>query len=781
MFRHYIRSIWRNMRSLDAFINITGLTIGFAFFIVIFIWISYERSYDDFHNDAESIYRITQKKFDADSIIAQVALTPGTLAEYLQSTQTAVEKTTRATLVEFCIRTDIDCLYKKGIAADSSFLDVFTFPLIKGSSATFGKEPNQIIITQRLAEIFFGNDDPLGKNFIIGPFNLIIIAVINNPAENTHFYDFDYLIPLEFMTGNGLITADDWHYSSLHTYVKLNRGSDASVFENAVSKALLENQEDGNALLTLQPLHKIHLYSTDLSNDIPGRGNVTYVIIFTWVGTLVLLIACLTYANLTTAKLFKRNHAVAVRKVLGSSTSQIIFFSIAETFLYAFVALLMALVLVWLVLPHFNALTGLKLILSFSLINCLYLLAMLGVTTILSGVYPALLLTKQQAVESLKGQSKAGGDAIPIRRILVVTQFSLAIGLVSATLIIQDQLGYISNRELGYNKEQVISFTALRKFLPQFESLRNELKALNQVTAVTGHNHPIVFTDETTSSVEWSGKPENDHTFFHKLIVDQEFIDVYGLSINSGRGFTSPAINDTASVLLNEPAAVIMNIAEAEEQEITIYNRKYRVVGILNDFHFKSVHKSIEPLIMYTYPSMINNVSVRVTDDSPETVAAVESVFKKYAPERPFDYHFIDEDVANLYKTEQRTKIIFSYLSGFALFISCLGLLGIVRFMAEQRAKEIAVRKVLGASAFSITGILSAEYTKILLLSFLLSSAVVYFVMQHWLQAFAYRIDISLFSFIISFSFALFTAMLTVGFVILRSVNTNPVISLRNE
>lgn len=780
MFRHYLLTIWRNMRSLDAFINITGLSIGFAFFMVIFIWINYERSYDDFHDEANSIYRVIQKKIDGDSISSQVALTPGPLSAYLQANQTAVEKTTRSTLVEFCIRTDINCLYKKGIAVDSSFLDVFTFPLLKGSAKTFATEPNQIIITERLAEIFFGNEDPLGKTFIIGPFNLQIMAVMKNPPTHTHFYDFDYLIPMSFMSGNGLLTTDDWYFSSLHTYIKLNKESDPLLVEKSIAKVLLENQEDGNSWLALQPLDKIHLYSTDLSNDVPGRGNITYVVIFSWVGILVLVIACLTYANLTTAKLFKRNHAVAVRKVLGSSVSQIILYSLVETFFYVLIALLLALAFVWLALPHFNSLTGLHLAINFSLENCLYLLVMLGITILFSGIYPALLLTKQQAVSSLKGKS-SGDSALSVRRVLVVTQFSLAIGLVTATLIIQDQLNFIGSKALGYDKEKVVSFTALRKFLPQFESLRNELKALNQVTAVTGHNNPIVFTDENTSDVEWPGKPETDQTFFHKLIVDHEFIEVYGLTVKSGRAFTLPATNDTASIMLNEQAAAIMNISEAEEQEITVRDRKYRLIGILKDFHFKSVHKSIEPLIMYTYPAAINNVSVKVTDGSQATVAAIEAVFKKYAPERPFDYHFIDEDVANLYKTEQRTNVVFSYLGGFALFISCLGLLGIVRFMTEQRAKEIAVRKVLGASTFSITGILSAEYAKILFIAFLLSSAVVYWSMQQWLMAFAYRTDIAVSAFVISLSFAMLTAMLTVGIVILKSANTNPVVSLRNE
>lgn len=780
MFRHYLLTIWRNMRSLDALINITGLSIGFAFFMVIFIWINYERSYDDFHDEAKSIYRVIQKKIDGDSISSQVALTPGPLSAYLQSTQTAVEKTTRSTLIEFCIRTDINCLYKKGIAVDSSFLDVFTLPLLKGSAETFATEPNQIIISERLAEIFFGKEDPLGKSFIIGPFNLEVMAVLKNPASNTHFYDFDYLIPMSFMSGNGLLTTDDWYFSSLHTYIKLNKESDPSLFEKSIAKVLLEHQEDGNSWLALQPLNKIHLYSTDLNNDVPGRGNITYVVIFSWVGALVLLIACLTYANLTTAKLFKRNHAVAVRKVLGSSSLQIIFYSIVETFFYVLIALLLAIAFVWLVLPHFNALTGLQLALSFSINNGLYLLAMLGITILFSGIYPALLLTKQQAVASLKGKA-TGDSALSIRRVLVVTQFSLAIGLVTATLIIQDQLHYINSKALGYEKEKIISFTALRKFLPQFESLRNELKALNQVSAVTGHNHPIVFTDENTSDVKWPGKAEIDHTFFYKLIVDHEFIEVYGLSLKSGRAFTLPAINDTASIILNEQAATIMNIKEAEGQEIIVRDHSYRLIGILKDFHFKSVHKSIEPLIMYTYPAAINNVSVKLTDASQATVAAVENIFKKYAPERPFDYHFIDEDVANLYKTEQRTNVVFSYLGGFALFISCLGLLGIVRFMTEQRAKEIAVRKVLGASTVSITGILSAEYVKILVTAFLLSSAVVYWSMQQWLMAFAYRTDISVSSFVISLGFAMLTAMLTVGIVILKSANTNPVVSLRNE
>lgn len=781
MLRHYFRTMWRNMRSPDAFINITGLSIGFTFFIVIFIWVSYERSYDDFNIKKDHTYRIIQKKFSADSITSQVALTPGTLAEYLQSTQPAVQKATRTSPVEFCIRTDINCLYKKGIAVDSSFFDVFTFPLVKGSTKGFAEEPNQIIITQRLSEIFFGDADPLGKTFVIGPFNLLILAVIKNPPENTHFYDFDFLIPMKFMAGNGLLTIDDWTNSSLHTYVCVNPDTDVSNFEKLISKAVIENHKDGNALLFLQALLEIHLSSTALSNDMTGRGNGMYVRIFSWVGTLVLFIACLTYANLTTAKLFKRNHTVAVRKILGSSTAQIIFYSLVETFIYVLIALITALFLVWFILPYFNEITGLKLVLNFSRSNGLYLLMILAGTTMISGIYPALLLTKQRAIESLKGQSKAGALSLPIRKILVVTQFSLAIGLVSATLIIKDQLTYINSKTLGYDKEQVISFTALRKFLPQFESLRSELKDLGKVSAVTGHNHPIVFTDERTGSVEWPGKPDNDHTFFHKLIVDNEFADVYGLSLKSGKWFSAIPANDTSSIILNEQAAAIMNIVEAEDQQITVYDRKYRLIGILKDFHFKSVHKSIEPLIMYTYPSLINNVSVKLTDSSAETIAAVEGVFKKYAPERPFDYHFITDDVSDMYATEQRTNVVFSYLGAFALFISCIGLLGIVRFMTEQRAKEIAVRKVLGASTVSITGILSAEYIKILVIAFLLSSVVVYWAMQYWLQAFAYRTGISVSSFLVSLSFALITAMITVGVVILKSAFTNPVVSLRNE
>ncbi|NBW35649.1 MAG: ABC transporter permease [Cytophagia bacterium] len=669
MLHHYFRTILRNMRSLDAFINIIGLSIGFAFFITIFIWIHYERSYDNFHQDAASVFRITKEMYATDSLATPVAVTPGPLAEYLQSTQSAVEKVTRTTLIEFCIRTDINCLYKKGIAVDSSFLEVFTFPLLKGSASQFGSEANQIIITERLAKIFFGEADPIGKTFIIGPFNLLIVAVMKDPPAHTHFYEFEYLIPMDFMSNNGLITADNWDYSSLHTYVKLNKDSDPAEFEKTIAKTLIEKQTDSNSILKLQALQQIHLHSLDLGNDVPGRGNIV----------------------------------------------------------------------------------------------------------------PALLLARQQAVESLKGQAKAGVGALSIRRILVVTQFSLAIGLVSATFIIQDQLSYINNRELGFDKENVISFTALRKFQAQFESLRSELKALEEVVAVTWHSFPITFIDQSTGDVEWPGKAENDHTTFHRLVVDQEFIKVYDLTLKSGRGFNEVFDNDTSSIIINERAAILMNIVEAAQQEIVVNDRKYRLIGIVNDFHFKSVHKTIEPLIMYTYPSAINNVSVKVTDDSQAVVAAVEAVFKKYAPERPFDYHFVDEDVANLYKTEQRTDVVFSYLGGFSLFISCLGLLGIVRFMTEQRAKEIAVRKVLGASTVSITGILTAEYGKILLIAFLISSTVVYWFMQDWLLAFAYRTDISLNTFLISFCFAILTAILTVGFVILKSVSTNPVVSLRSE
>jgi putative ABC transport system permease protein len=534
----------------------------------------------------------------------------------------------------------------------------------------------------------------------------------------------------------------------------------------------------------VQPLHGIHLNSNHLNNDTTGRGNILYVYIFSAVGIFILIIASINYANLATARSIRRAKEAGVRKVIGANRLQLMMHFFSESLLYSLLAFLLAVVVSWLILPSFNELSGKAI--EFELLNptiYLPLLASVIFCSFLGGAYPALLLSALNPALVLKGYLKGGRGTIIFRRTLVVLQFVLAISFLAGTLVVQDQLEYIRARDLGFEKENILTFTANRNLRQQFDAFKAELLTLPGVLDVTATSSKLSNINESTDMVEWNGKNPEASVLFHILPVEQDFVKTFSMEVIEGRDFSPEFISDSSAVLINEEAAKQMGITEPLGKTITFGKRiNNPIVGVIKDFNFKSAHKKIEPMLIYLDANEYYRIAVRLgAGNLVEHTEAVKDVFKKMNPNAPFEYVFLDEEIDQSYRDEERTSQIFSYLSALSIFISCLGLLGMVMFVTEQRAREVALRKVLGASTVHLTWLLTREFILLVLAAFAIAAPAMYYLGNLWLDNFAYRIEAGILVFVLAGLISLTVATLTVGFRSFKVALANPVDSLRSE
>ncbi len=742
-----------------------------------------ELSYDQFHANQNRIFRVVENQHNDKDEVYPIALTPGPLGPYLGNSFAEVELMCRLVQVEFLFRFQEKAYFQKGISADPSFFDLFSFPLINGDARSFSNGVDKIIISEKLAEAYFGKSDPIGKVFKIVGRDLIVIGILKNIPANTHF-QFDYVIPFDFLESAGFTNPGLWNLNRFHTYLLLNSSDNLSTFEDKIRNAIKQNLPESTIEIALQPLTDIHLKSGHLNNDIAGHGSMQYVVIFSAVAIFILIIASINYANLATARSLKRAKEAGVRKVVGASRIQLIVHFLSESFLYSIVAFVIAVIISWLLLPYFNGLASKQLV--FNIFNpSVFLPLIISVIfcALLGGAYPALLLSALNPTVVLKGFVKSGKSSILFRRGLVIIQFLLTISFITGTLIIQEQLDFIQSKKLGFDKENILVFSSNRKLRNQYETFKNELLTVPGVNQVTASNSKLSFSDQSTGDVEWEGKDPNVELLFHQLMVDHDFVKTFSISLAEGRDFSADIASDSTAVLLNEEAVRQMKLSDPLNKSITIEKaRKGAIIGVVKDFNFKSVHKKIEPVIIYIDPKNFYDISVRLNPGNlKEQAKAVENVFKKFNPDRPFEYSFLDEDIDKLYRNEQRTSKIFGYFSVLSIFLSSLGLFGIIMFATEQRAKEIALRKIMGASELYLIWLLSAEFIILVIIAFFCSTAVMYFASTVWLKNFAYKIEPSIWLFLSSGCISLVIAWLTVGYKSIQASRSNPIEPLRGE
>jgi len=771
-----------------SLINISGLAIGMACSILILLWVQNELSYDRFHKNANEIYRIVANAGDF-----KVAINPAPMSEELQAKMPLIKNTVRLTSPSTNVFEVGNRKFeeKKVFYADSTFLQVFSFPLVKGNPATALQRVDGVLITEDMAKKYFGQEDALGK--VLRKNNkdkVIVTGVLANISSNSHL-QFDFILPMSSIAQtNENIKKKVWDNFDFYAYLQLDKNFDATPaalakFNKQMDQLYKEHIPETQLKVEfqLQPLTGIHLHS-NYQVDLPGRGNVQYVNIFFVVAIFILVVACINFMNLSTARSARRAKEVGLRKVVGAGRKQLIGQFLGESLLISFLALLIAIGLVWLLLPAFNGLAGKTLAVHF--LDGKFLAILTGIalaTGLVSGSYPALFLSGFQPVKVLKGNMKSMGGNLVFRNGLVVIQFVVSIVLLAGTAVVYRQLTFIKNMNLGFEKSNLIYLPMAGEMWSKQQALKAELKQ-NPLTAkfTITSDLPANLTSGTVD-VKWEGKDPKSQTVFPTLFVDEGFFDIFQMKMLSGRSFSTDYKADSNNFILNEKAVQVMGmkVSDAVGKPLTLWENKGTIIGVVKDFNYKPIQHPIEPMIIGL--NRWGGVAVvRTQPGSTEaTIKALEKISMQLNPAYPFSYNFLDQDLANLYKGEQRMGSLFNVFAILAIFISCMGLYGLSAFMAEQRTKEIGVRKVLGASLFHVVYLLSTGFTRLILIAVVIAVPLSWFAINSWLESFAYRIHADWVIFLVASLAALAIAWLTVSYESIKAAIANPVKSLRTE
>ncbi|MDJ1479243.1 ABC transporter permease [Cytophagaceae bacterium YF14B1] len=784
MLRNYFLIASRNLTRQKAFsvINILGLSVGMACSILILLWVQDELSYDRFHTHADQLYRLTSHTPDIHAAVTS-APTAAAMVEKIPEVKSAVRLSDNTHVLEVGERK----FEEEGIYyADSTFFDVFSFPLVRGDVKTALNRPDGILITERMAQKYFGQEDALGKTIRKDNQDDFVVTGILADIPSTSHLRFDFILPMSFLARTDRdLKENRWGSFNFYTYVLLDKNVDASSLArlNKQINNIVQKNIKLRVDFQLQPVLSIHLNS-HLLRDVAGNGNIQYVRIFSVVAVFILVVACINFMNLATARSAKRAKEVGLRKVVGANRFQLIGQFLAESSLISFLSLLVAIVLVWLLTPFFNMLSDKQLTLNFLDTRLLLIIGAIVLTTgLLSGSYPALFLSRFQPVKVLKGNLAVENGNAWFRNGLVVCQFVVSIIMLVGTAVVYNQLQFIKQRNLGFDKENLLYVQMTGELWNKQQAFKNELKQnpLTQSFAIAQDLPTNLGTG--AADVYWEGKDPQSQPIFPTMAVDAGFIDIFKMKILSGRSFYADSKADSASYIVNERALQIMgmNISDAVGKSLTYGGMKGTIIGVVQDFNFKPIQQSIEPMLMHLN-TWGGKVIIRTQPNKTEaTIQALESIHKKLNPAYPFTYHFIDQDLANLYKTENRMGDLFNAFAVLAIFISCLGLYGLSAFIAEQRTKEIGVRRVLGASVGNIVYLLSQNFTRLLLLAMIIATPLAWYAANNWLEGFAYRINIDWTIFLISCFTALGIAALTVSYESIKAALKNPVKALRNE
>jgi len=789
MLKNYFKIAFRNIIRHKAFsaINISGLAIGMASSILILLWVQNELSYDRFHKTADRLYRITCSAGDFKAAVNCAGM-PGGLKDQMPEIESFVRLSHPTTILfEAGGRKFTE---ERTFYADSNFLQFFSFPLLKGTIATAMQRPDAVLLTEEMAIKYFGKEDPIGKILRKdNGSNVTITGVLANIPSNSHL-QFDFILPMSAIAQNNSdLKNNAWNRFNFYSYVQLDKSfvpTKASLlkFNQRMDQIYKKHEPNGvKAAFQLQPVTDIHL-QPGLQVDLPGHGNAQYVNIFFIVAIIILIVACINFMNLATARSARRAKEVGLRKVVGAVRGQLIGQFIGESLLISFFALLVAIVIVLICLPLFNNLAGKKLVID--LLDGKILLSLLGIalaTGFIAGSYPALFLSGFTPVKVLKGNMKSMGGNLLFRNGLVIIQFIVSIVLLAGTVVIYNQLQFIKHRNPGFVKDNLLYMPMTGELWNQQQALKTELERnplTNKFTIVSELPVNIV---SGNVNIQWEGKDPRTQPVIPSMEVSENFIGVFQMTLVSGRDFSRAFKADSDNYIINEKAVQVMGmtVANAVGKPLSFNDHKGMIIGVVKDFNFKPVQQPIEPLILHLN-KWGGTVIVRAAAGSTEaTIKALGKINLALNPAYPFTYNFLDQDLANLYKGEQQMGRIFNLFAILAIFISCLGLYGLSAFMAQQRTKEIGVRKVLGASVYNIVYLLSTGFTKLILLATVIAIPLAWFAINGWLQGFAYHVDLSWMVFVFASMSALLIAWLTVGYESVKAAVSNPVKSLRTE
>ena len=796
MFRNYLTVALRTLLKQKGYtlINTGSLAIGLVCFIMILLYVQHELSYDQFHEKKEHIYRVVQERPEAGGTyfwsVTSPALANTLKAEYSEVAFSTTIRETNNPLLSYEDRH----YSEEGLLADKYFFDVFTFPMVRGNSETALVNPTSIILTETLAQTIFGDEDPMGKTITYqNADDFVVTGIIADPPETSHI-SFSYILPVE---SNGFypigITRPPWYNNGWFTYVVLHEGVTAAEMEANMKVFIDTNLSDwlpeDRMTFIFEPLADIHLNPLPIPDAFKPGGNIRYVYFFMAIGVLILLLACINYMNLALARSLKRAREVGMRKAIGALRSQLIAQFMGESVLLTMLALGISILFIHALLPFFSYLVERPLTLDYGqniwLLPGLFILVI--IVGALAGSYPALYMSGLRPIKILKGAKPERRSRIGLQKVLIVAQYTVSIILVAGSFVVFEQLQLIRDQDLGYDREHILTVSAGDRAISEnYDQIREEWSNNPRVVSISYSRHLPINVGSRQTMFDWEGS-EGAFLSTSTTVVEYDFTEVYGIELVGGRSFSRDFATDEDAVLINETAihALGWTAEEALGKQFDFSDDKSgtlrTIIGVMKDFHFNSIHDQIDPLVLTLGRYPVGYISVRVRpEELASTLAMIEETIAPISP-FPTEIDFMDDSFDALYAQEQRLGETFRFFTILALLIASMGLFGLAAYTAEERTKEIGVRKVLGASVRSIMLLLTSDFARLVIIAAVIAAPIAYFSMQGWLASFEYRIDIGPRILMLSIGLTFLIAVLSVLVQSMRAALTNPVKSLRYE
>lgn len=784
MFPNYLKTALRNLLRYKgySFINIFGLTVGLATAIFIFLWVADEVSYDRFHKNGDRAFRLMRTATSNDGRIVTRSSMPEPLAEAMQNGVPEIESTLRLTWnMQLLVRSGEKAFYENGFYADSTLFSIFTFPLIQGNRENPLPDISSIAISEKLAEKYFNNEDPIGKILRIDQkSDFKVTAVFADVPKNSELR-FDYVLPFEVWRKENK-WSEGWGNTGMQMMASLKPGADPDAANKKIGGLIRKNCEDCTSIPFLFPYTKLRLYG-EFENGQNTGGRIDYVLSLSLVAVIILIIACINFMNLATARAATRSKEVGVRKAIGAKRSGLITQFLSESFLLTAVALLFALMLVQLFLPFFNSLADKSIRLDFT--DPLFLSGLLIVSlfaTLLAGIYPAFFLSSFQPVSVLKGTTPLSGGRF--RKALVVVQFVASVVLILVSIIVYNQITFIRNTHLGFDKENILMLDQFQGVFKNQEAFKRDLLQNTRIRKVSFAGHHPFNVGHRTDDPSWPGKPEDGDISFKVIQCDYDFISLMNIPVLEGRNFTGLVKEDSSNFIINEQAMKVMGFTPENiiGTPFTLWETTGRIVGVVKDFNNANLHEAIDPQIFVYNPKSTWRVYVKAeSTDWAETIAYIKRTQLKYDPDFPFQYSFLDQEFNKLYSSEEVIGKLSLSFTVVAVLISCLGLFGLASFTAERRMKELGIRKVLGASAVKLIVMLCSDFTRLVFLSLIIGIPIAWYLGIKYLSGYTFHYELSVWIFAGISILVICIALLTVVYQAARAALANPVDSLRNE
>ena len=790
MLQHTFLLIYRNFKRFRGsfIINLIGLSTGLASTMLIYLWVQDEMAVDKFHENEGHLYQVLGNHHNADRVETMEA-TPDvlahTLAKEIPEIRYAVNLAPASWFSKFTLSPDgvASKIKAGGQFVDTEYFNVFTFPLLQGTKDQVLKDPRSIVISEQLAKNLFNTTvDVVGKTikWNISQFtNTAVVSGIFKDVPESSTQQFDFVLSMEAfraLTGRDLT----WGNHGPSTFVVLNDGADSQAVNEKTEGFVKAKFDKSNVTLFLRPYSRGYLFG-GYENGVQSGGRITYVRLFSIIAMFILIIACINFMNLSTAKASRRIKEVGIKKAIGASRSTLILQYLSESILMSFVSLLVALILVQLMLPQFNEITGKQLNLVFSYSLMLSLSSIVLFTGLLAGSYPAFYLSGFSPSKVLKGKLGSGFGEQWARQGLVVFQFALSVIFIVAVIVVSQQIEFVQSKNLGFDKDHVILFDKEGSLAEHQQVFLSEARRIPGVVAASTVNQNIVGNDSFTIGVEWDGKNPDEMVRFSTLAVDYQLFETLNVELASGRVF-SQEYNDSNSIVINQAAVDVMGLSDPIGKKIIFWGNPVVIIGVVRNIHFESFHEKLKPFIFRLRPEESLHMLVRLESGrESEALVQLEKLYTSLNPGFAFSYKFLDQDFQKLHEAEQRVATLANYFAGLAIVISCLGLFGLASFTAERRRKEIGLRKVLGSSVAGIVYLLSRDFTSVVIVSIVIGLPLAYAITSYWLESFAFHVDLQAWYFFVAGVAALVVAWLTVGSQAIRAAMVNPTECLNEE